>query len=152
MPTDPPFLLIPPVISKPMRLLMMACSINGAAVLLGLVFHITVSPALKAGPDYVEAMFGLMMMAGGAMLQLSTLNWRQQSTTWKLELFGWPILGAAWALYVVISLLLPAPLIFPVIVGAGFISASAYRLSEVLRSIRVGRKQVARMKNGEGHA
>jgi len=152
MSTDPPFLLIPPVISKPMRLLMMACSLNGAAVLLGLTFHITVSPALKAGPDYVEAMFGLMMMLGGAVVQMSTLSWQQQSTTWKLELFGWPILAAAWALYIVISLLLPAPLIFPVIVGLGFVSAALFRLSEVLRSIRVGRRQVAKMKDGERHA
>jgi len=150
-PPDVPFVLVPPIVSKPMRLILIGWIFGGVTILIGQVVGFEVSPALNAGPEFVELAFAAMLVTGSLLINLSTLRWKNKSTSWKLEVFAWPLLISAWLIYVTTALLLPHPVVFPTILGIGYTAASAFRLSEVLRSIKLTRRHVEAMqKDGWG--
>lgn len=132
-----------PSVSRPMLLIVMGWFIGGLTILVGLMLGFHVSPAMNAGPNYVEAGFAIMLMAGSSAISFSGLKWKNKSANWMLELFGWPVLLFAWLIYVTTAMLLPNPVVFPTILGVFYFAASAYRLTEVLHSIKVTTRQVA---------
>jgi hypothetical protein len=137
-----------------MRLILTGWLTGGIMIMLGEwftfdeVLGIEISPTLNAGPAFIEWLFSIMLVVGSVLILLSTMRWRNKSTSWKFELFAWPLLISSWLIYVITGLLLPHPVIFPVILAVGYVAASTFRLTEVLRSIKVTRKHVEIMKSG----
>lgn len=135
-----PCQLIPPVISRPFRFIVLGWMLVGAFSALG---PFVGSTTLDGGIHYYELAVGVLMMVGAATLSFSTLDWKQQTTTWKLELIGWPPSAAAWLLFAAVAAS-PTAFVFSV----SFFLASVFRLIEVMLFMRVNRGQWEDMKNG----
>jgi len=139
------------VISRPARLLMIAWFAAGMTFILGGIFpSIDVNPAISQSP-ITEDVLGVLLMLGASLMSCSTLNWRNESTAWRLELIALPILISAWLMYTLLILLSDADSLFPISLGVGFIAYCAMRFYEVNRFIRMTRKHVSTM-NGEDNA
>lgn len=139
------------VISRPVRLLMLAWFFAGTTFILGGIFpSIDVDPAISH-PPITEDIFGVLLMFGASLMICSTLNWRNDSTAWRLELIALPILMSAWAMYTLLILLSDQDSLFPITLGVGFLACCAMRFYEVNRSIRLTRKHVSTM-NGDKNA
>lgn len=139
------------VISRPARILMIGWFIAGFTFVVGGVFpRIDVNPEIAQAP-LTEAILGVLLMIGASLMSCSTLNWRNDSTAWQLELVALPILMASWAMYVTLILFSDADSLFPLSIGIAFIGYCAMRLYEVNKFIRLTRKHVEEM-NGGKHA
>lgn len=146
------FDLIPPVISRPVRMLMLSWFAFGLSTLYGFLFDFKVSDVFVATPDYFELGYALLLMIGSTTLSVSTLRWPRLTTTWKLEVLGWPPAIAAWVLYLVAATTATPPTLFPLILAYGSLGFGIYRLIELSIYMRVGRVRWEAMQNGKDNA
>lgn len=119
--------------SRPVLLIVAGWFMGGFALVFGSVFPLDVNPALDVSS--AEWFLGIMLMVGSVLVSLSALPWHKESTSWRLELSGWPVLGFAWLLYIALILLTNWTAIFPLAVGLSFVAASVQRWLEVNRHI-----------------
>jgi len=106
---------------------------GGLALIFGSVYPIDVNPAINV--NGAEWVLGAMLMTGSFLVSISALAWRRESTAWRLELSGWPVLGFAWLLYLSLVLLTNWTALFPIVLGLSFVAASVQRWLEVKRHI-----------------
>ena len=146
------FQLIPPVVSKPVRMLMLTWASIGLVTILYQLLGGVASSTLSSGPNHFEVIFSFLLIFGSTSINISTLSWPRQTTTWKLEVLGWPPAIAAWVLFLVAAITDSTPAPYPIIFGFGFITFSIYRLIELLLCMRVSRGQWEAIQNGKGNA
>lgn len=135
------FFLVERTPSRPVLLIVMGWFLAGLSLLSETVFPIDVNPAIHV--RLPETILALMLMLGAAAVSFSALHWKNESTSWRLELIGFPILGAAWLLYTVLVLVTNWTSLFPIMLGLGFAAASAQRFLEVNRHIRRTRRNLS---------
>ena len=46
-----------------------------------------------------EIVVGSLLFIGSSINIASAFGWKKESTTWRLEMIGWPMLAGAWGLY-----------------------------------------------------
>lgn len=93
---------------------------------------------------FIEIALGAMLMAGSAMVIVSTLRWVYESSSWRLEFVGWPLLVAAWILFTFDAGLHQSGT-FHVILGIAAASASARRFWEVVQLSRETRRNMKKL-------
>lgn len=86
-------------------------------------------------------MIGTLLSIGSAINIASALGWKKESTTWRLELIGWPMLAGAWGLYAAF-VIVHGPWEFLTVIGLSSGFASIYRFIEVFFSSRRTRRNV----------
>lgn len=124
--------------SRPVLLIVMGWLLAGLTLMLEYVFPIDVNPALAVVT--AEWVLGIMMFSGGLAVNLSALHhWKNDSTSWRLELIGWPVLGASWLLYTALILYSNWTALFPICLGLAFAAASVQRYLEVKKYIKARR-------------
>jgi uncharacterized membrane protein HdeD (DUF308 family) len=98
------------------------------------------SPSL-AKEKLIEFVIGTLLSIGSAINIASALGWKKESTTWRLELIGWPMLAGAWGLYAAF-VIVHGPWEFLTVIGLSSCFASIYRFIEVFHSARQTRRNV----------
>lgn len=146
------FFLVEKTPSRPVLLIVMGWFLAGVTLLFGSVLPIDVNPAVDVVTT--EWVLGLMLAIGAAAVSFSALHWKKESTSWRLELIGFPILGAAWLLYTALVVITSWTSLFPIALGLGFAAACAQRFIEVSKHIRRTRRNLsafeAHLREGEG--
>jgi len=125
-----------PVGKTPSRPVLLMCAgwfMGGFALIFGTLYPIDVNPAINVSST--EWVLGLMLMAGSFLISISALPWHRESTAWRLELTGWPVLFFAWLMYISLVLLTNWTALFPLAIGLSFVAASVQRWLEVTRHI-----------------
>ena len=98
------------------------------------------SPSLS-NERLIEIVVGLLLFLGGAINIASAFRWKKESTSWRLELIGWPMLAGAWGLYAAF-VIVRGPWEFLLVIGLSSCFASIYRFIEVCFSSRRTRRNV----------
>lgn len=98
------------------------------------------SPTL-AKEKLIEIVVGSLLFIGSTINIASAFGWKKESTTWRLELIGWPMLAGAWGLYSA-YVILGGPWEFLLVIGLSSGFASIYRFIEVFFSSRRTRRNV----------
>ena len=98
------------------------------------------SPTL-AKEKLIEIVVGSLLFIGSTINIASAFGWKKESTTWRLELIGWPMLAGAWGLYSA-YVILCGPWEFLTVIGLSSCFASIYRFIEVFYSSRQTRRNV----------
>lgn len=131
------------VLSKPFRLIILGWAAGGFELLMGAIFnqYIDVDPAFKQGP-FAGGILGALMLVGAALASLSTLDWKNDSTGWELELASYPLLIPAWMMYTIIVFVSTPTAMFPETIGISALAACGWRLSEVRHNIQRTRRNV----------
>ena len=133
------------LISRPARLLMWGWFLGGITFIMGTIFpEIDVNPAIAPAP-YTELILGLLLLAGSLMMNLSVLNWRNESTGWRFELIALPILTTAWLMYLLLIVTAATTSLFPLALGLGHIAYCGMRFYEVNMFIDNTRENVKQM-------
>ena len=122
------------------RILLLGWLICGAMFLVSSFTSFDPSPSL-AKMKLIEIVVGSLLFLGSAINIASALTWKKQSTTWRLEMIGWPMLAGAWGLHAAFVILY-GPWEFLLVIGLSSGFASIYRFIEVFISSRRTRRNV----------
>ncbi len=98
------------------------------------------SPSL-AQEKLIEIVAGGLLFLGSSINIASAFGWKKESTIWRLELIGWPMLAGAWGLYAAF-VIVNGPWEFLTVIGLSSCFASIYRFIEVFFSSRRTRRNV----------
>jgi len=110
--------------------------------------EISVNPALNDATDMAKVEIGLAIGLGCILVLTSSIRWRSQSTAWKLELTGLPLLISGWAYYTISVAIINGWTLFPIMIGLGNTIAGIIRILYLLKSIRETRINVKNMPDG----
>ena len=122
------------------RIVLLGWLICGAMFLVSAFTGFDPSPTL-AKEKLIEIVVGSLLFIGSSINIASAFGWKKESTTWRLEMIGWPMLAGAWGLYsafVIVS----GPWEFLLVIGLSSCFASIYRFIEVCVSSRRTRRNV----------
>ena len=122
------------------RILLLGWLICGVLFLVSAFTGFDPSPTL-AKEKLIEIVVGSLLFIGSTINIASAFGWKKESTTWRLELIGWPMLAGAWGLYAAF-VILHGPWEFLLVMGLSSCSASIYRFIEVFFSSRRTRRNV----------
>lgn len=122
------------------RILLLGWLICGVLFLVSAFTGFDPSPTL-AKEKLIEIVVGSLLFIGSTINIASAFGWKKESTTWRLELIGWPMLAGAWGLYSA-YVILGGPWEFLSVMGLSSCSASIYRFIEVFFSSRRTRRNV----------
>ena len=131
---------VPKRLTRFSRILLLGWLICGVLFILSFFTSFDPSPAL-AKEKLVEIVVGSLLFLGGSINIASAFGWKKQSTTWRLELIGWPMLAGAWGLYAAF-VIVHGPWEFLTVIGLSSCFASIYRFIEVFYSARQTRRNV----------
>ena len=122
------------------RIVLAGWLICGVMFLISFFTSFDPSPAL-AKEKLIEVVIGTLLFLGGSINIASALGWKKESTTWRLEMIGWPMLAGAWGLYSAF-VIVHGPWEFLLVIGLSSCFASIYRFIEVFFSSRRTRRNV----------
>lgn len=122
------------------RIVLLGWMICGVMLLISFFTAFDPSPSL-AKEKLIEFVIGTLLSIGSAINIASALGWKKESTTWRLEMIGWPMLAGAWGLYSVF-VIVGGPWEFLLVIGLSSGFASVYRFIEVFFSSRRTRRNV----------
>ena len=122
------------------RIVLAGWLICGVMLLISFFTAFDPSPSL-AKEKLIEFVIGTLLSIGSAINIASALGWKKESTTWRLEMIGWPMLAGAWGLYSVF-VIVGGPWEFLLVIGLSSGFASVYRFIEVFFSSRRTRRNV----------
>ena len=122
------------------RIVLAGWLICGVMFLISFFTAFDPSPSL-AKEKLIEFVIGTLLSIGSAINIASALGWKKESTTWRLELIGWPMLAGAWGLYSAFVIVC-GPWEFLLVIGLSSGFASIYRFIEVFFSSRRTRRNV----------
>lgn len=122
------------------RIVLAGWLICGVMFLISFFTSFDPSPSL-AKEKLIEFVIGSLLSIGSAINIASALGWKKESTTWRLELIGWPMLAGAWGLYAAF-VIVRGPWEFLTVIGLSSCFASIYRFIEVFYSARQTRRNV----------
>ena len=122
------------------RIVLAGWLICGVMFLISFFTAFDPSPSL-AKEKLIEFVIGTLLSIGSAINIASALGWKKESTTWRLELIGWPMLAGAWGLYAAFVIVC-GPWEFLLVIGLSSGFASIYRFIEVFFSSRRTRRNV----------
>ena len=131
---------VPKKLTRFSRILLLGWLICGVMFLISFFTSFDPSPAL-AKEKLIEFVVGSLLFLGGSINIASAFGWKKQSTSWRLEMIGWPLLGGAWGLYSA-YVILRGPWEFLLVMGLSSCFASIYRFIEVFFSSRRTRRNV----------
>ena len=131
---------VPKKLTRFSRILLLGWLICGVMFLISFFTSFDPSPAL-AKEKLIEFVVGSLLFLGGSINIASAFGWKKQSTSWRLEMIGWPLLGGAWGLYSA-YVILRGPWEFLIIIGLSSCFASIYRFIEVFCISRRTRRNV----------
>ena len=123
------------------RIVLAGWLICGVMFLISFFTDFDPSPSL-AKEKLIEIVIGSLLSIGSTINIASALGWKKESTTWRLELIGWPMLAGAWGLYAAF-VIVHGPWEFLTVIGLSSCFASIYRFIEVFFSSRRTRRNVA---------
>ena len=130
----------PRSLSRFSRIVLLGWLICGAMLLVSAFTDFDPSPTL-AKEKLIEIVVGSLLFIGSTINIASAFRWKKESTSWRLELIGWPMLAGAWGLYAAF-VILSGPWEFLLVIGLSSCSASIYRFIEVCFSSRRTRRNV----------
>ena len=122
------------------RILLLGWLICGVMFILSASTNFDPSPAL-AKEKLIEIVVGSLLFIGSSINIASAFGWKKESTTWRLEMIGWPMLAGAWGLYSAF-VIVRWPWEFLLVIGLSSCFASIYRFIEVFFSSRRTRRNV----------
>ena len=122
------------------RIVLAGWLICGVMFLISFFTAFDPSPSL-AKEKLIEFVIGTLLSIGSAINIASAFGWKKESTTWRLELIGWPMLAGAWGLYSAF-VIVGGPWEFLLVIGLSSGFASIYRFIEVFFSSRRTRRNV----------
>lgn len=122
------------------RIVLLGWMICGAMFFVSAFTGFDPSPPL-AKEKLIEIVVGSLLFIGSAINIASARGWKKESTTWRLELIGWPMLAGAWGLYAAF-VIVHGPWEFLTGIGLSSGFASIYRFIEVFFSSRRTRRNV----------
>ena len=122
------------------RIVLLGWMICGAMFLDSAFTGFDPSPTL-AKEKLIEIVVGSLLFIGGSINIASAFGWKKESTTWRLELIGWPMLAGAWGLYSTF-VIVRGPWEFLLVIGLSSCFASVYRFIEVCFSSRRTRRNI----------
>ena len=122
------------------RIVLAGWLICGVMFLISFFTAFDPSPSL-AKEKLIEFVIGTLLSIGSAINIASALGWKKESTTWRLEMIGWPMLAGAWGLYSAFVIVC-GPWEFLLVIGLSSGFASVYRFIEVFFSSRRTRRNV----------
>ena len=131
---------VPKRLTRFSRIVLAGWLICGVMFLISFFTSFDPSPAL-AKEKLIEFVIGTLLFLGGSINIASALGWKKESTTWRLEMIGWPMLAGAWGLYSAF-VILHGPWEFLLVMGLSSGFASIYRFIEVFFSSRRTRRNV----------
>ena len=131
---------VPKRLTRFSRILLLGWLICGVLFLVSAFTSFDPSPAL-AKEKLIEVVTGSLLFLGGSINIASAFGWKKQSTSWRLEMIGWPMLAGAWGLYST-YVILRGPWEFLFVMGLSSCFASIYRFIEVFFSSRRTRRNV----------
>ena len=122
------------------RIVLLGWMICGVMLLISAFTGFDPSPSL-AKEQLIEIVAGGLLFLGSSINIASAFEWKKESTTWRLELIGWPMLAGAWGLYAAF-VIVHGPWEFLTVIGLSSCFASIYRFIEVFYSARQTRRNV----------
>ena len=122
------------------RIVLAGWLICGVMFLISFFTAFDPSPSL-AKEKLIEFAIGTLLSIGSAINIASAIGWKKESTTWRLEMIGWPMLAGAWGLYSA-YVIVRGPWEFLLVIGLSSGFASVYRFIEVFFSSRRTRRNV----------
>ena len=131
---------VPKKLTRFSRILLLGWLICGVLFTLSFFTSFDPSPAL-AKEKLIEIVVGGLLFLGSSINIASAFGWKKESTTWRLELIGWPMLAGAWGLYAAF-VIVNGPWEFLTVIGLSSCFASIYRFIEVCFSSRRTRRNV----------
>ena len=130
----------PRALSRFSRIVLLGWLVCGVLFILSFFTSFDPSPAL-AKEKLVEIVVASLLSIGSSINIASAFGWKKESTTWRLEMIGWPMLAGACGLSSV-YVILRGPWEFLIIIGLSSCFASIYRFCEVFFSSRRTRRNV----------
>lgn len=130
----------PRSLSRFSRIVLLGWLICGAMFISSSFTGFDPSPSL-ADERLIEIVVGVLLFLGGSINIASAFRWKKESTSWRLELIGWPMLAGAWGLYAAF-VIVRGPWEFLLVIGLSSCFASIYRFIEVCFSSRRTRRNV----------
>ncbi len=130
----------PRSLSRFSRIVLLGWLICGAMFVVSSFTRFDPSPSL-ADERLIEIVVGILLFLGGSINIASAFRWKKESTSWRLELIGWPMLAGAWGLYAAFVIVL-GPWEFLLVIGLSSCFASIYRFIEVFCISRRTRRNV----------
>ena len=130
----------PRSLTRSSRIVLLGWLICGAMFLVSAFTGFDPSPTL-AKEKLIEIVVGSLLFIGSSINIASAFGWKKESTTWRLEMIGWPMLAGAWGLYAAF-VILRGPWAFLLVIGLSSCFASIYRFCEVFFSSRQTRHNV----------
>ena len=130
----------PRSLSRFSRIVLLGWLICGAILLVSAFTDFDPSPTL-AKEKLIEIVVGSLLFIGSSINIASAFGWKKESTTWRLEMIGWPMLAGAWGLYSAF-VIVRWPWEFLLVIGLSSCFASIYRFIEVCFSSRRTRRNV----------
>ena len=121
------------------RIVLLGWLICGAMFLVSAFTGFDPSPTL-AKEKLIEIVVGSLLFIGSSINIASGFGWKKESTTWRLEMIGWPMLAGAWGLYSAFVIVAEWEFLLVIGLSSGF--ASVYRFIEVFFSSRRTRRNV----------
>ena len=136
-------------LSKPARVVILGWFFAGFSMVAGYAFpDLDVNPSIVQSQE-MEIILGFLLMTGSILASLSTIYWKNESTSWRLELVSLPILVGAWLMYVLLVMFTSLERLFPISIGLSFAIACIMRFYEVNKKIDKTRHNVEILKRGE---
>ena len=130
----------PRSLSRFSRIVLLGWLICGAMLISSSFTNFDPSPSLSK-ERLIEIVVGILLFLGGSINIASAFRWKKESTSWRLELIGWPMLAGAWGLYAAFVIVC-GPWEFLLVIGLSSCFASIYRFIEVCFSSRRTRRNV----------
>ena len=130
----------PRSLSRFSRIVLLGWLICGAMFLVSAFTGFDPSPTL-AKEKLIEIVVGSLLFIGSSINIASAFGWKKESTTWRLEMIGWPMLAGAWGLYSAF-VIVGGAWEFLLVIGLSSCFASIYRFIEVCFSSRRTRRNV----------
>ena len=130
----------PRSLSRFSRIVLLGWLVCGAMFVVSSFTGFDPSPSL-ADEKLIEIVVGALLFLGGSINIASVFRWKKESTSWRLELIGWPMLAGAWGLYAAF-VIVHGPWEFLLVIGLSSCFASIYRFIEVCFSSRRTRRNV----------
>ena len=119
----------PRSLSRFSRIVLLGWLICGAMFVVSAFTGFDPSPTL-AKEKLIEIVVGSLLFIGSSINIASAFGWKKESTSWRLELIGWPMLAGAWGLYAAF-VIVRWPWEFLLVIGLSSCFASIYRFIEV---------------------
>ena len=130
----------PRSLSRFSRIVLLGWMICGAMLIGSSFTNFDPSPSLS-NERLIEIVVGVLLFLGGSINIASAFRWKKESTSWRLEMIGWPMLAGAWGLYSAFVIVC-GPWEFLLVIGLSSCFASIYRFIEVCFSSRRTRRNV----------